>query len=769
MKPGIIYRGEFQNIEQAAAQTIRIDITDTETLIDDDADETIIDLELSDTPLVLDIIDDNETKNGIKSKRVTIGVHTSSELGIYNFASGGDNRFYVEITNPDTPFIIFVGWLSISDLSQDFQPDPNVLSLIATDGLGFMSDEQLTDENGNLFQGENPILNYIQACLSKTGLSLRFNAVYNIRESSMVVRDSDPSDEGHFLKHVYLNAKTFETDIGEADDARTAMEKIMGKICTLFQHDGEWWLVIIDELEYSSIMRVTKWYETGEFVYNTVVEPSKTIGDGEALSWMNDDAVVSTERPVKEVSLKYLYETPKEIPCNSEFARGTGPDITGAANETIDYEPECWEFLREAVDNIDLDSAPVVGSVGVLRKRYEYGYEKERYLVTQQAGGFRHYFKSSAIQMDNQSKISLSVNWWMNGNLGDVNVNLIHVRFIGNSGTIYDLNRPAGADNATWSQKLATDPVFADVVQVSASGVDTTENQQASVTTPPVPEAGFLYIRLINDLNSPTQRYFSGLEVDYIALVNGSYQTYTGQVNTVTQEGSYKALIEDQVYISDAPSVNHKGALLIRGDNIEAYSGLASFGNSNDIQIDGDVRSSFEIGKRYQVTGSASNNIEFTVVSKSYSIIGDLTTIVGNATTTLEVDADVIIGAVVFVLPTSFYSAQVFPTGPPDITYTHPFGYLQVFDVWNQHNRVMYKFEGTIDGLDTGSDPPDMMHKYFLSDIDNATNNKVFAPVHISRQDFHLCEWQGFFHELYDNTIAKQYTGHSFKYTSQDE
>lgn len=770
-KPGIIYRGDFYNQQvdgsnQGNQQVIRVDIYDTETLIDDLADEQVIEMNMDGQPLVIEVVDNKEVKNGIKSKRAEIKVQTSGTINIHTFANGGDNRYKVIIANNSlVDFYIFTGWLSISDLSQQFQPDPNTMSLIATDGLGFLSDEPLTDAEGNVPTNEHRFGDFIYWALLKTGLDLPINVVFNIREQDASALNADSDGEGHLFRFNYLNAKTFEADIGELENARTVLEKLLGKMCHCFQYMSEWWIVRIDEIQYADDLRVARFVD-GEWDEYSTLTKTKSIGAGLPLAFMNDDAEVSTERPVKDLVLKYLYETWKESPCNSEFARGTGTSPTGAANETIDYTLECWKYLREGASNIDLDTAPFAGSVGLLRKRFEYNYEKERYLVTQQAGGFRHYFKSEGIRMDNQSKIEISFNWRTNTELGDVNVNVAHVRFIGISGQIYDWDRPA-AGSPSWNAKANTDPVFDHTIQVSAVGQNTVEWQSASSESQPVPEAGTLYIRLLNDLASPTERHFSGLQVTYTPLRNGSYATYTGQQERVTQAGNYKSKIEEQIYIGQPPSINDKGALLKRGANVEVYSGLVDFG-SNEIQITGDHRGIFDVGASYEVEGSGSgNDTEFVVQSVSYVLIGNLTHIVTDESFTTEIDADVIIYRKTFVLAENFYSAAVLPDGPAP-TDLHPYGFIQAFDIFNQNNRTMYKFEGTIDGMDTDDDFPDLLHKYFLTDVDDATINKCFMLLHLTHDD-HLCEWEGFFHEVHDNTIGKVYTGHTFKYTSQDE
>ncbi len=88
------------------------------------------------------------------------------------FAGGGDTQYKVEVAVNSESDIIYSGWLSLSDLGQTFQPDPNVLTLIATDGIAFLQSVPLSDDDDRYLQGPHPLIKYIAWCLQKTGLNL---------------------------------------------------------------------------------------------------------------------------------------------------------------------------------------------------------------------------------------------------------------------------------------------------------------------------------------------------------------------------------------------------------------------------------------------------------------------------------------------------------------------------------------------------------------------------------------------------------------------
>ena len=132
-----------------------------------------IELELADAPVTLQTVDNSEDKfTTVKSKSCTLRVFTKDNVNAITFANGGDNEYKVQIAVNDLTNVIYTGWLSISDLGQTFQPDPNVLVLTATDGIGFLRDIPLSDEDNRYLSGPHSLIDYISWCLQKTGLDL---------------------------------------------------------------------------------------------------------------------------------------------------------------------------------------------------------------------------------------------------------------------------------------------------------------------------------------------------------------------------------------------------------------------------------------------------------------------------------------------------------------------------------------------------------------------------------------------------------------------
>lgn len=132
-------------------------------------------------------------------------------------------------------------------------------------------------------------------------------------------------------------------------------------------------------------------------------------------------------------------------------------------------------------------------------------------------------------------------------------------------------------------------------------------------------------------------------------------------------------------------------------------------------------------------------------------------------------------GTLAFDLAGLFYNAAVFPTGPPDSTYHHKYGEIQLFDVWNQHKNEKRVIQGNMQGVDLDKTftisgdtlpfPAHLINKWKLTDTSSHVANKFFLLLHFD-QDHATGEWAGVLREAIDVTIGKDYSNHDFKFIS---
>jgi hypothetical protein len=776
------YRGEFTN-----SQVLYLDNSGFEqnviVLIIDQTDpsDSTVEIDMADNPVTIRVVDNNEDKfTPIRSKSCEIRLHTNPNINIITFGSGGDNQYKVQICMNYTDNIIFEGWLSISDLRQDFQPDPNVLILTATDGLGFLKDVPLTDYNGDNFKGPNRLADYIAGCLAKTGLDKTLIAEMNVKESTQVT-----TYLGQFYHTMYVDAQTFASGVNEFEDCFTVLEKILGEYCELSQQKNEWYIRAIDEYDWANSIQIR--FTSSGVIQSQLPEVAynKEIGSDMSqysIGFMNDDTQVSLQRPAKFTRHIYNFNLPDEIPCNVGFNRGEF--IANLPDETVDgktytvksYSVDCWDPLWSNTSSDDYQATGIY-----IKKLFdEFGNEFAHSLNLDDNASRFTFVMSDPIQVRSKDKFNLSLERRLStdvtgsGSFIDLHV---QVRLYGNNGTFWTHDSGTSVDPAkAWVQCTSTfrtnQKFFAiegDVTNDMTEAIGLFDGECAEI-----PVTGEIRILLYRSslYGNTRDTYFSNVQFDYIPWVNGSYLRYKAQEHKVEQLGDYKASRDKEVFISDGPSLIYRGCLQkVTGTSV-IYTGSVQFNDGNQMVISGNQFLNFRVGTDIVITGTVNNNITTKIVSNYYNPLSNNSLITVSGIFINEI-VSCTISRNLFGFTEGFYNAAVNPSGPPDPSYIKPFGQIQSEAVWNQFNRVFSIFEGTLDGLDTyvldsldRYDLPDLMHSFFLRDLHPATTNKKFKLLHFD-QDPDLCEWNGVFIEVLDYTIPKVYTGHSFKYLEQ--
>ena len=501
------------------------------------------------------------------------------------------------------------------------------------------------------------------------------------------------------------------------------------------------------------------------------------------MGFMNDDAQVFLQRPYKFVRHLYNFELPNEIPCNIDFNRGDFianlPDevVDGKTYTVKSYSVDCWDTLWSNTTTDDYQGTGIY-----IKKLFdEYGNEFSHSLNLDANATRFTFVMSEPIQVRAKDKFNLSLERRLSsdvsgtGTFRDLHV---QVRLYGSNGTFWTCD---GGDSANperkWVQCTST---FRTNQKYFAIEGDVTNDMTEAIglyngEAAEIPTNGEIRILLYRSslYGNTRDTYFSNVRFEYIPWINGSYFRYTGQENKVEQSGEYKASRDKNVYISDSPSLIYKGSLQKVVGSVNIYIGSVQFNSGNTMVIAGYQLLNFRTDINISITGTVSNNITTKITEVYYNPLSNNSLITISGTFVSEI-VSCSIAKLTFGFPEGFYNAAVNPAGPPDPTYIKPYGQIQVEAVWNQFNRVFSSFEGTIDGLDTyvldsldRYDLPDLMHSFFLRDQHDATNNKKFKLLHFD-QDPDLCEWNGVFVEVFDYTIPKVYTGHSFKYLTNE-
>lgn len=394
-------------------------------------------------------------------------------------------------------------------------------------------------------------------------------------EADIVTTFTDVTTADHFYKGTYLDAKTFEEAIGVSENCYDVLKKILGFDCFITQYKERWWICRIDEYD-NNPFYVARFDENGEFIDSYIdANLLKSIGKDE-IHWFEGEATnVLPMRPIGFDKLIYNFVYPIELVCNQDFSRGTGDDVQDAnPNQTIELVPECWEFFRNFFDGSTwVDGTPQTDAHGELVKRYEYGYEKERYLRVEHedvsGADDVHYFKSQPIDLRQGDKINISVDFKLDADYGLTSLNPVQITLVpydGSAPWFWEMDALSNINQWVQRATVTTNP-FSTTFRWQGTANDEWENVGGESL--PLPASGQLFIKLAANFNIFVPFLFSNLQISYTPFINGSYRAYNGRYEKVTRtETGYLSKIEEEVFISDAEGKLFKGAMFFLANSI---------------------------------------------------------------------------------------------------------------------------------------------------------------------------------------------------------
>lgn len=714
------YRGEFKNTED---QLIIIHISDTTSGFINPTvftDFTPVSCEMS-------VVNDNDSKYGIRSKRIDFNIQSSDVIDISPFLDGEDNRWLVDLFVNNISVKIFTGFLVVDDMKEAFLDNGLFqVSMSATDNLGLLRDIPLTDLTGTNPKGKHRLIDYIIWALSKTNLSLGVSAAFNLFEEHTTGLTDATFDK------IYLDAVTFEKEIGESEDCHTVLNKILTG-CELFQEQGTWYIVRLDEI--GAPLRFYNFDAAGNFFSVTEIDKEKLIGRDELLKLSQADAQVLPERPYKYTRQTFNFRTPSEVPANKDFSRGDWmslivPNVSSylfiipppfttlpstGVYDVIYYVAATnlyYEWNGSTYTNLvgvqipygkayNLDDwtsemgsvlSPSISDATAYIKRVFIGdIEKERYATIPSGGASnRKWIKSSPIPVSTKDRFQVSVDFAYDSDITGSSQTLTHdiqIMLNGENGVTYVYGNDYVLDaqgDYRWAVYVPGNP-HGDLsirTQWNRSTTDERTFQSVSADVQAVPVSGELVFRLYR---GPSETHYQNFSFNYEPFIAGSYKKYTGQYNQVKQAGNYRAKAEEEIFASDSPRRLFKGSL-------------------------------------YRMDGS------------------------------------------IPVLTSKWYDYLAGTTGAFGFT---SIGKYQSYELWNQHHRVIRRFEGSLLGLNTSNayEIPGLMDRYTILPDSDHTTAKFYLLLSF-KQDLRSCNWSGVFADVFDDnkSLGDEY---EFKYVAE--
>jgi len=771
---GLIYRLEFLNNE---GFTIRTNIYPTDVLIPDADTPTVIDLMGGDQPVIIQTSNNEEDKLApirSKSARIKFRSDRLSGLDSATFSQGGDDLWRVDIYLQDTPELIFTGFLIMADNQQPFQPDPQYVTLTATDHLGALKEIELVDLEDNFPVGKYRVAELIAMCLRKTGLSLDIFVINNLRAGGG--RNTYPAvfdaaaDTVTFSTNdttmFYVGQRVVISGTTSNNYSTTVSAKTSTTITLAASVTNETAAAAVF-LDYVSQFH---WYDV---VYLDADTFEKTIGTCENCSEvlkkiLGEDCFITQYKGnwwiyrvdemegnpiyVAEFDANGLYistaagaqynmsigrvedlkfanaDTLLRFIRPHDFIRETFNYNTpletpcninfsqGALNTTVSatekwYDIDCWTMRRGLPGAYNV---PITITAFIVREFNQNSYEIERYVrITPQTG--HAGFSSTDDEYIESEAIPVNIS-----DKFEASIQWKIDADIGSSSAQLRLFRLVliGDDGSAWILGEAT---VGDGIPVWYDTASWTANTGKGAT-------GIVF----GDQD----------ETDW--------QTIEWIAPPVPVAGSIY-IWANQVYNNAA----------VPASTIIFYSNL----RFDYIPL---------INGTYTPVSGQSSRVDRT--EDGYMANRDNEVFISDSPAPLFKGSMFISPVSAYLLFPHWFAASVWGNSyPTDTTYLHPYGYIQAFSVWNQfkgYNDAINGrgiginiFSGSIRGLT--DDWPDLIHKYTLTDADTQTNNRYFILISLT-QDWKSCIWTGVLVEVYNTAIGKTYSDpFEFKYISE--
>ena len=251
-----------------------------------------------------------EKMNPIRESKMRIKILTDN-VNYEDFTVLYDTQYKVKLYLNNT--LEWSGWLDNDYITEPFLDIPVELELSASDGLSILKTTDLQTQSGDQMWGFYRIKEFIANALYRTKLDLDFVSFINMYPESTLERDSVvPSSydwDAFFYARIYASA--FLKGPRDFDDCYEVLSKIMQAFgCTLYQSRGKWYIVQTND-RIANVLDGTIRDYTGTATGIAMNQSfAISIGLNEITKLINADALVSIEKPFKEVLIKHKFDVP---------------------------------------------------------------------------------------------------------------------------------------------------------------------------------------------------------------------------------------------------------------------------------------------------------------------------------------------------------------------------------------------------------------------------------------------------------------------------
>lgn len=510
---------------------------------------------------------DNNVLNPIKALKANLNLLSSSTLNLYSFYSDVDEHFRIDIycernaNGVPGETLLFTGFLINDDSSEDFQDTVHNIELQANDNLPLLRDVKLDecDFDGGV-EGKKTLIDIIQRCLEKTGLSLELNAYVNIFENTTDDRGDDTAAD--YLQQTLVDTAMFAGTDGVYRDCYSVLSQVMADTNScLFQANGRW--NINRPAEYllftNGAVKGTNYLPDGTATAADNLLPAVTVGKNKSVEPEGEDQIKTLVRPVKYSKQTFDYNYPDKVIRNldlqelgdlrTSFADGDNTvyqyDLPWWSLDTRYYSTPDYDFYVEVIkdaNDVEIDRRMVVYADGVT--------------VLAQC-------ITKGVWLNAGDRVQLSFDFRAEDSFTGPTTRTMEATIDDGEGTNNKLSYNAsGHVDGSWS-------TTGGIVASYASGEDIAEWRTITVQSDNIPFDGWFNFWPSQNNHNGGRTFYKNMKVEYTSYINETTRII-GQEHTQEQATLIKNRDEYEVSMDDSPRNIIAGTLLT--DDLTTFS-----------------------------------------------------------------------------------------------------------------------------------------------------------------------------------------------------
>jgi hypothetical protein len=526
---------------------------------------SVIELQGADSPFILrEFNTDEDLFKPLRPQQAEISFISQTNVTIDDFLGNSDEYCFIGFEFLSTTQYYWSGYLLQDDFQETWQDTKHIITLRATEGLGMLKNNPITDFDGDELRGRYTPYELLDYASNGSVLNfIRTHVISNLYHTTMDDTLSIPS-----IDQCYIDVKTFSTGDGFYEDAYTVLEKINSAFSqTMFQYKSRWYFLRLEELYIPNAnnLRVIN--------INTLGTNNKTnerfdinVGVNEEVKPINPEMIRFINRPTKVDTVNVSYNYFTEILCNQNWKRGT---LITSTSTYKTYTVDNWtayKGLRETptpvtVANYKKETLDIYGNItdSFLYLEYE----------TTGTANSADWWQSCDIQVNKGDVLNLSFDWKWN----ETGVITSPIPTFNVAQVLYKADASpqfrAGLNNSgawvlypgDWDSLSSPNIPYLTVLPSDSS---TTQNGyfNVSVQSLPIIRNGIVRILLHNTVALSYDNIWSNLQFTIDGTINGLLSdTISGDFDRYTKSENYKGNFEDEIYLDDLPNNNFKGTI----------------------------------------------------------------------------------------------------------------------------------------------------------------------------------------------------------------